>query len=271
MTGERWTQEDTHVLIDDLRAAFPEQLKGVPFQRFSFYAIFDGHGGPRVSALLQEWLIKDFLAQRELFGRQDVNFHSVLETSFRRADQAICSYCTRMGFYDGSTGVVALVVDSTVYVANLGDSEGVLARHTVNGHWEAIEMTEYHNASSPEEAQMVRDRGGFVENDRVQGSLALSRAFGDIDFKSPWNGAPRSWVSADPHITSYPLSPEIKGLVLACDGLWDCVSHTDSVWHIRRACRDNRDPFSTANELLRDALGLKSNDNISVIVVFFHF
>lgn len=35
----------------------------------------------------------------------------------------------------------------------------------------------------PEEMQRIRESGGWVENSRVNGSLALSRALGDFKFK----------------------------------------------------------------------------------------
>lgn len=40
-----------------------------------------------------------------------------------------------------------------------------------------------HKPSRPDEAQRIRDAGGFVINNRVMGELAVSRAFGDCEFK----------------------------------------------------------------------------------------
>lgn len=46
-----------------------------------------------------------------------------------------------------------------------------------------ISMTEDHKPSREDEAKRIREAGGFVINNRVMGELAVSRAFGDCDFK----------------------------------------------------------------------------------------
>lgn len=40
-----------------------------------------------------------------------------------------------------------------------------------------------HKPAREDEAQRIRDAGGFVINNRVMGELAVSRAFGDCEFK----------------------------------------------------------------------------------------
>lgn len=40
-----------------------------------------------------------------------------------------------------------------------------------------------HKPVLPNEMQRIREGGGWVENSRVNGSLALSRALGDFKFK----------------------------------------------------------------------------------------
>ena len=44
-------------------------------------------------------------------------------------------------------------------------------------------MTEDHKPSREDEQKRIRDAGGFVINNRVMGELAVSRAFGDAEFK----------------------------------------------------------------------------------------
>ena len=60
---------------------------------------------------------------------------------------------------------------------------------------------------------------------RVLGSLAVSRALGDMDFKYPYNKAEGHFVSGDPYIQKFELSPKNPFLVIACDGLWDKVTY----------------------------------------------
>ena len=50
---------------------------------------------------------------------------------------------------------------------------------------------------------------------RVQGSLAVSRAIGDVHLKE--------WVISEPEIRRLPLTPDCEFLIMASDGLWDKV------------------------------------------------
>lgn len=44
-------------------------------------------------------------------------------------------------------------------------------------------MTLDHKPAREDESKRIRDAGGFVINNRVMGELAVSRAFGDSEFK----------------------------------------------------------------------------------------
>ena len=44
-------------------------------------------------------------------------------------------------------------------------------------------LSQDHKPSREDEAKRIRDAGGFVINNRVMGELAVSRAFGDAEFK----------------------------------------------------------------------------------------
>ena len=272
ITGQRWTQEDTHILIDDLKLDYPELLKDVPFQRFSFYAIFDGHGGPRVSAMLHSWLLQDFLSQRRHFTDPSKLAPLIFKT-FQRVSKNINQRCAQHNWADGSTAVVVIIADQYLYTSNVGDSEAVLAC-TSPGHgggWQAIELTHYQNASNPEEAAAVVSRGGRVIDGRVEGCLALARAFGDIEFKAPWNGSSQSWITAEPFISIAKLTPHCRAVTIACDGLWDVLSHTCVVDQVKSGIKIRQDAYSIARSLVTSAIDSKSTDNITTIVVLLDY
>lgn len=44
-------------------------------------------------------------------------------------------------------------------------------------------LSQDHKPTREDESKRIRDAGGFVINNRVMGELAVSRAFGDVDFK----------------------------------------------------------------------------------------
>ena len=66
--------------------------------------------------------------------------------------------------------------------------------------------------------------------ERVDGELALSRAFGDYGYK---DGATLKQedqaVTAMPDVTVNKRSKEDDFLVVACDGIWDCVTNQECV------------------------------------------
>lgn len=50
-------------------------------------------------------------------------------------------------------------------------------------NFEPLLLTQDHKPTREDEAKRIREAGGFVINNRVMGELAVSRAFGDVDFK----------------------------------------------------------------------------------------
>lgn len=60
---------------------------------------------------------------------------------------------------------------------------------------------------------------------RVNGSLNLSRAIGDVEFKQNKFLPPeKQIVTANPDINVVELCDDDDFVVVACDGIWDCMS-----------------------------------------------
>mmetsp|Transcript_40194 Transcript_40194/g.101194 ORF Transcript_40194/g.101194 Transcript_40194/m.101194 type:complete len:299 (+) Transcript_40194:2-898(+) len=68
-------------------------------------------------------------------------------------------------------------------------------------------LTRKHRAGDTREAARISRAGGTVLFGRVMGSLALSRALGDADFKMPNNNQKRHYVLPDPFLCSVRVSP----------------------------------------------------------------
>ena len=115
-------------------------------------------------------------------------------------------------------------------MANAGDSRSVLG---LKG--EAKPLSFDHKPGNPGEHSRILNAGGFVEFDRVNGNLALSRAIGDFEFKQGTTlPAEEQIVTAEPEIVSHTATGEEEFLVLACDGIWDCLSNQQVVDIVRR-------------------------------------
>ena len=74
---------------------------------------------------------------------------------------------------------MAVVHGNKLYVANAGDSRCVLCRGK-----ETVSLTEDHKPTNPEEERRIKAAGGFVSEGRINGGLNLSRAIGDMNYKT---------------------------------------------------------------------------------------
>ncbi|KAJ8974445.1 hypothetical protein NQ317_000222 [Molorchus minor] len=124
----------------------------------------------------------------------------------------------------GTTAVCAFVSPRTIYIANCGDSRAVLCREGV-----PVFSTQDHKPGLPTERERIVKAGGSVMIQRVNGSLAVSRALGDYEYKNVEGRGPcDQLVSPEPEIfvkERDDMTDEF--LVLACDGIWDVMSNED--------------------------------------------
>jgi protein phosphatase 1A len=157
----------------------------------------------------------------------------------------------------------------------------------------AVTLAAYHRVygSSSDvfsEIERVKSVGGWVDDGRVCGVLAVSRAFGDWEFKG--TGLPRLletgiergyWdaefagqqkFSADPvlstpDVTETVLTEDDEFLIVASDGLWDVLPPREAVAWARKEFRAKKDASQVAASLAGLALKRYSTDNVAVVVV----
>ena len=114
----------------------------------------------------------------------------------------------------GCTAVTVLVKENRIWCGNAGDSRCIAG---VNG--EAIALSNDHKPNDPSEMERIVNAGGFVEFNRVNGNLALSRALGDFIFKTeeelPQN---KQIVSAEPEVQERTISEVFSffSVILGC-------------------------------------------------------
>ncbi|XP_051144633.1 probable protein phosphatase 2C 9 [Andrographis paniculata] len=219
-------------------------------RELGLFAIYDGHLGDNVPAYLQKHLFANIL--KEDFWTDP---GSSISKAYERTDQAILSNSSNLGS-GGSTAVTAILInDRHLWVANVGDSRGVLSQRG-----KAVQMTVDHEPNS--ERGSIEDRGGFVSNmpgdvARVNGQLAVSRAFGDKNLKMQ--------LRSDPDIRFTEVNSQTELLILASDGLWKVMSNQEAVDISKKI----KDPQKAAKQLVMEALKKGSKDDISCIVVRF--
>lgn len=241
--GPRSTMEDSHVSVrisDDIL----------------MYGVFDGHGGDRVSKLLTTKLpekMYDALSYVDLDNEEKVV--KSIKSAFLSVDDDIYH---EFDGDDGSTAIVALIIKNKLYMINLGDSRGILV--DTSGINQIPVVTKDHKPKN--ERERIEKAGGFVINGRVDGMLAVSRAFGDNSLKTTDGkyAGENAKVSPVPDVYIYDLeSDKPYVLVLACDGLWDVMDTKEVASHIHYGM--------TCEWLVKKALSLNTTDNVTVMIV----
>ncbi|XP_077239069.1 putative protein phosphatase 2C 23 [Tasmannia lanceolata] len=180
----------------------------------------------------------------------------------------------------GSCVLVMLMKGEDVYLMNVGDSRAVLAQKAEPDVWgslgkshqdlerineetlhdleasdgdqpdqltslSSLQLSFDHSTSVEEEVQRIRnehtDDPSAVVNDRVKGSLKVTRAFGAGFLKQPkWNNALLEmfridYVGTSPYITCIPslyhhkLGPKDRFLILSSDGLYQYFTNEEAV------------------------------------------
>jgi serine/threonine protein phosphatase PrpC len=89
-----------------------------------------------------------------------------------------------------------------------------------------VPLSEDHKPDNLDEKKRILAAGGFVEDNRVNGSLNLSRSLGDFEYKSNEKKSYKEqMVTSLPEVTKVERTDKDQFLVLACDGIWDCLSN----------------------------------------------
>jgi len=263
MQGWRVDMEDTHTAQSVL-----EQLP-----KWSFFAVFDGHAGSKVAEHSSQHLLEEIMNQeyiKELVegkAQEKVNLieHSI-KNAFLNLDQKMRKICDTLNNSDksGSTSVCVLISPTRYYFINCGDSRALLCRK------EAVHFaTADHKPNNPEERERIQNAGGSVMIQRVNGSLAVSRALGDYDYKNVNDKGPtEQLVSPEPDITAVERNyKDDQFLILACDGIFDVSTNAELSSFVlsRLAITDNL--TNICNDVVDLSLSKGSRDNMTLILL----
>lgn len=291
MQGYRMTMEDAH----SVRVSDDENL--------AVFGVFDGHGGKEIAEILKEQLVPTIFRSFSACLKKDRNTPSLeyirlLKDSFFRVDALLpeteAANC-------GSTAIIAAVIAKRyIIVANTGDLRAILSLK--GGCLKNLSFD--HKPSTMGERVRIENSGGYVLNGRVNEVLALSRAFGDFNFKLPWlslnpKGHHNAYleknrkliknnlvalppelyqVSVEPDVLVYDLQclSEPEFMVLACDGIWDCYTNDQLIRLIRLKLKEGWNLQHIAEYVLNDCISMANNitgigfDNMTLMIVALH-
>ena len=63
-----------------------------------------------------------------------------------------------------------------------------------------------------------------MEDGRVDGIIAISRAIGDWEYKSNTIAPEKMAVSSFPEVRKFEITKDLDFVICACDGIWDCMT-----------------------------------------------
>ena len=112
--GSRDSNEDTHI---------DETVFNVNGVVYSFYAIFDGHGGKQVSQLCQDKMLEYLKLELETLDLMDeVELeHLSISRAFNNATDRLDRDIKSKNFKGGSTGLMILETWNRIYIHQMGD------------------------------------------------------------------------------------------------------------------------------------------------------
>lgn len=175
--------EDAHVAQD--MPSRPDHL---------FLAVFDGHAGGGGAVYAAQNMIKAI--ENTSFWKQYVDggcesielLGEALASAFVDIDDNMKSHQETTNGKDssGCTSVTCMVTPNYILCANAGDSRCVMGTKDA-----AKALSDDHKPYNETERKRIETAGGFVQWNRVDGDLAVSRALGDFSYKNRPDLPPR--------------------------------------------------------------------------------
>lgn len=267
MQGWRVEMEDAHTAVIGLPS----------LKDWSFFAVFDGHAGAKASAMCSDHLMDHIISNGD-FQKMDLKsgtetqpsleaIKSGIKTGFLSMDEKLRNTPEVLSGQDksGSTAVGVIISPTHIFFANCGDSRAVLS---TSGKC-AFSTTD-HKPINPIEKERIQKAGGSVMIQRVNGSLAVSRALGDFEYKNVEGMGPcEQLVSPEPEIFVQERNPGDEFLVLACDGIWDVMTNEELCDFVRNRLQISNSMEHICNQVIDTCLYKGSRDNMSIVVVTF--
>lgn len=244
--GRRKVNEDRYII---------EEIK----PNLLYFGMFDGHGGEYAVDYVSSHMI-DHLS---FWLTQTSVLTTVLSNSFCDLQNILARH---LAYYHldneniktGTTATVCLLRNSTeLVVGHVGDSLAVLCRDG-----KALRLTVDHDPQDSDESGRILEKGGkIICNSQgiahVNGRLAMTRSFGDLELKS-------YGVTATPYIKSLEVKHSHDAfLVLSSDGLSFAISDQEIVDIVNQS----HNPEEACSRLTDQAQHFGSEDNVTVMVI----
>ncbi|XP_058097614.1 probable protein phosphatase 2C 74 [Magnolia sinica] len=239
--GGRKAMEDGYGVITDVLGDSKQ----------AFFGVFDGHGGRAAVDYVTEKLGQNIITAIRNLEEAEDQVQQAIRAGYLTTDKEFLS----QGVSSGACASTVFLKDGELHVANVGDCRVVLSRNGI-----ANALTRDHRPESEDERIRIENSGGYVNccNGvwRVQGSLAVSRAIGDVHLKD--------WIISEPETNQLRLTSDCEFLIIASDGLWEKVTNQEAVDVVMR----HKNSIESCKTLVDISSSRGCKDDITVMVVY---
>jgi len=279
--SESWSSSALRCAMVETQGKRPTQEDAFAFsctQTWGDFWVLDGHRGNE-AAQFGAAALREEIGENIKKGKLPST--SKIEQTFRSIDNRLRKHFKQHPDKPkaGTTVIGALVAqqqDGTYHakLINCGDSRGIIIQNPLpdNGSLSIIETID-HKPGDPIEKARILAAGGKVKgggSTRIDGKLAVSRGFGDFDFK-----ADKSRKAAEQKVSCQPDVYEALNLmpgsliVLACDGVWSVLSSKEVAATVQEELKASpqADLGDVAATIVNLSLELGSKDNLTVLLV----
>jgi len=239
---------------------------------FSYFGIFDGHGGKEAAQFAKENLYWKIIESDEFWCDDENKVLKAIHDGFVKCHIDMWKELpnwpkTASGLpsTSGCTATVLFIRKSKAYVGHCGDSGLMIGcGESLSAPWTGKKLTRDHKPEDPKELKRIEKSGGQVVNkggvnrvvwnrpvDPDEGDrrpsrtekvpfLAVARSLGDLwsynyDFDE-------FVVSPIPDVFAFEIDPSVhRCIVLATDGLWNVMRPNDIVDVIRQTDKETEE------------------------------
>ncbi|KAG5482796.1 hypothetical protein LSCM1_06826 [Leishmania martiniquensis] len=214
MQGWRAQMEDAHLVNVKFLSTSTDSKEG-------FFAVFDGHSGVQSANVCSRIFAKTVARYATPAGNHN---HTIdFEKAFLDVDEQLKAALGEGG--SGCTAATVYVSPDEITCAWVGDSRAVLCR---NG--EAFDLSYDHKPAVAAEKERIETAGGFVQDNRVNGQLAMSRAMGDFMYKKDAKRqVTQQLVVPLPGVITTERTNKDSYVAIACDGIFDVLSNAELI------------------------------------------
>lgn len=259
---------------EDRITIMPKLSKSEKHGLTSFFAIFDGHGGPSCADYLAENMHRVLARQLS----QDLSIQDSINSTFSLLEQNFISKSIQKNFDNSGSCAISLITDKEyLYLANVGDSRGLIG---LSKGKKVVQITDDHKPCMESEKNRIEKAGGvIIPGNRTNvsrvlpGRLSVSRTFGDISAKLKQLGGNPNVIISTPDIFKIKFNKNFDYLLLASDGVFDVLTNEQVNQAVTQALSSPGNLYErltvAGNNVIDLSLQYRSSDNVTCIIISF--